>query len=348
MKLWGFNQETLLEVFEKYSLLEDEQARRLGVMPLIEKAFAGEEVVLPLIEYDTPETMETLHFTEMQGRKRWIQVRLYPVKDKNSALVNVVLMAEDMTDRKHAEEEILRLREEYTHITRVSTLGELSASLAHELKQPLAAIRSNAQAAQRFLSSDEPDIDELHEVLKDIVSDNRRADDVIGKLRALMQKSKLQTTELNLNDLVQDILPLVKSYEITRNVSLELVLDTNVPPVHGDRVQLQQVILNLILNSTEALMNTEATLRSLVVRTDQDDTKNVILSVKDNGPGIAEEVMLHLFEPFYTTKQEGLGMGLAISRTIIEEHRGRLWAENNPDGGATFYVALPASKGNSA
>lgn len=260
----------------------------------------------------------------------------------------VINLGYDITERKQSEEEIQLLREEYTHIARVSAMGELVASLAHELKQPLAAIRSNAQAAQRFLTSDKPDIDELHEVLKDIIKDDRRADDVIGKLRTLMRKSELQVTELDINEVVQDTLPLINSYEIMRNISIKIELDKNVPHINGDRIQLQQVILNLILNSTEALMNTKVRSRNIVVRTSQNNDHNVTVSVTDNGPGIEEKAMSHLFEPFYTTKKEGLGMGLAISRTIIEGHGGRLWAENNPDSGATFYLTIPVSKRASA
>jgi PAS domain S-box-containing protein len=271
-----------------------------------------------------------------------------PLTDTEGNVIGMQSTLIDITERKQVEGEIQRLRDEYTHIARVSAMGELTASLAHELKQPLAAIRSNAQAAQRFLSSDKPDIDELHEILKDIIKDDRRADDVIGKLRALMRKSEIQFKPLSINTVVQDILPLVNSYEIARNISLKLKLDKNIPHVTGDLTQLQQVILNLIFNSTEALMKTKVKLCTIVVRTNQEDTQSVTVSVADNGPGIEEKVMSHLFEPFYTTKKEGLGMGLAISQTIIEEHGGRLWAENNPDSGATFYFTIPIGKRNSA
>ena len=252
----------------------------------------------------------------------------------------------DIADPKKTEEEVQQLRNEYTHIARVSVMGELTASLAHELKQPLAAMRSNAQAAQRFLTVDKPDIDELHEILEDIVKDNRRADDVIKKLRALMQKSELQITRLNINEVIGDILPLINSYEIARNISLKFELDKNISYVNGDRIQLQQVVLNLIINSSEALMDVEQQSSSIVVRTNQNGKDNVTVSVTDNGPGIDDTVMSSLFEPFYTTKTEGLGMGLAISRTIIDGHRGRFWAENNHDSGATFYFTIPIAKEN--
>jgi len=225
-------------------------------------------------------------------------------------------------------------------------MGELTASLAHELKQPLAAMRSNAQAAQRFLSFDKPDINELHEILKDIVKDNRRADDIIKKLRGLMKKGEFQITRLNIIDVIGDVLPLVNSYEIVRNISLKFELDKNISYVNGDRVQLQQVVLNLIINSSEALMGVKQKSKSIVVRTNQNSEDNVTVSVTDNGPGIDDTVMSYLFKPFYTTKKEGLGMGLAISRSIIDEHGGRLWAENNHGRGATFYFTIPTAMEN--
>jgi len=274
----------------------------------------------------------------------WLLISATPMYDEKGNMTGFIQTAKDITEHKRTEEEILRLHEEYAHIARVSAMGELTASLAHELKQPLAAIRSNAQAALRFLTSDKPDMDELHEVLKDIISDDRRADEVIKKLRALMRKSKLQITDLNMKEAVQDILSLIARHENLRKISLRLELDETIPPVAGDRIQIQQVILNLILNSTEALMSRKQPSRSILVRTFQPDSRTVTLSVKDNGPGIKENVMPHLFEAFYTTKEEGLGMGLSISRSIVEEHGGRLWAENNPDGGATFSFTIPIAR----
>lgn len=274
----------------------------------------------------------------------WLLISATPIFDDQGRITGFIHTAKDMTERKRAEEELLRLREEYTHIARVSAMGELTASLAHELKQPLAAIRSNAQSALRFLAGDQPDIDELHEILQDIIIDNRRADDVIGKVRVLMRKSEFQITELNMKELIQDILPLVTSHKAMRKISLDVELDDTIPLVAGDRIQLQQVILNLILNSSEALMNIKTESRSILVRAYQQNTRTVTLSVKDNGPGIEAKAMPHVFEAFYTTKSEGLGMGLAICRSIVENHGGRLWAENNPDGGAAFYFTIPIAR----
>jgi len=278
----------------------------------------------------------------------WIEHGCQPVTSEAGEFLGFRASNRDITERKRTEEEVHRLREEYLHIARVSIMGELTASLAHELKQPLAAIRSNAQAAQRFMTGDKPDLDELREILVDIIKDNRRADQVIGRLRTLMRKSSLQITELNINSVIQDIFPLMRSYEIMRNISLEFELDDNIPSVAGDRVQLQQVMLNLVLNSSEALKNTDRYSRRIVIQTSQEDHRDVTVAVKDNGAGVDEQSLDRLFEPFYTTKQEGMGMGLPISRSIIEAHGGKLWVENNPDHGATFYFTIPVLKGSLA
>ena len=282
------------------------------------------------------------------GCVRWIEHICQPVKDTDGEFMGFRASNRDITKRRQMEEEANRLRSEYLHIARVSAMGELTASLAHELKQPLAAIRSNAQAAQRFLANEKPDLDELSEILVDIIKDNRRADEIIGRLRTLMRKSELQITELNINNVIQEIFPLIRSYEIMRNISLEFELDDKIPSVAGDRVQLQQVILNLIINSSEALENITGDIRRIVIRTSQKNHNNVTVAIRDNGIGIDEQSLDSLFEPFYTTKQEGMGMGLSISRSIIEAHGGNLWAKNNPDRGATFYFTIPVFKSSLA
>lgn len=282
------------------------------------------------------------------GCVRWIEHICQMVKDTDGEFMGFRASNRDITGRRQVEEEANRLRSEYLHIARVSAMGELTASLAHELKQPLAAIRSNAQAGQRFLAKEKPDLDELSEILVDIIKDNRRADEVIGRLRTLMRKSELQIAELNINNVIQEIFPLIRSYEIMRNISLEFELDDKIPSVAGDRVQLQQVILNLIMNSSEALENIDGDIRRIVIRTSQKNHNNVTVAIRDNGTGIDEQSPDSLFEPFYTTKQEGMGMGLPISRSIIEAHGGNLWAENNPDRGATFYFTIPVFKSSLA
>jgi PAS domain S-box-containing protein len=289
-----------------------------------------------------------IRICKRDGQIRWLEHVCKPVIDKEGEFLGIRVSNRDITYRKQTENEVHQLREQYLHIARVNAMGELTASLAHELKQPLAAIRSNAQAAQRFLTSEKPDLDEFHEVLADIIKDNRRANEVISRLRILMRKGNLQITRLNINELIQEIFPLVHSYEMMRNISLEFEFDDRIRPVAADRVQLQQVILNLLLNSSEALMNVDRDSRKVAVQTSQKDSQNVIVTIKDNGPGIDEQIREYLFEPFYTTKQEGMGMGLPISRSIVESHGGSLWVENNFDHGATFYFTIPVFNRNKA
>ena len=284
-------------------------------------------------------------FLHKDGRDVWVNLTVTMVRDVSGKPRWFVSVVEDITEKKQTEAEIQQVREEYIHIARVSAMGELTASLAHELKQPLAAIRSNAQAALRFLAVDKPDLDEFREILADIVEDDRRADMVIAKLRALMQKGKTETFKLNLNDVIQDTRPLINSYGIVKNISQTYELDARLLPISGDRIQLQQVLINLVLNSSEAFSAEEAVVRTITVSTRQHDAESVLVSVSDNGQGIPETVLGHLFEPFYTTKSKGLGMGLAICRSIVAEHGGRLWAENRPEGGAVFCFTIPVDKG---
>jgi len=242
--------------------------------------------------------------------------------------------------RKQTELEAQRLRQDLTHIGRVSAMGELTASLAHELNQPLTAILSNAQAAQRLLAADVVNLEEVREILKDIVTDDKRAGDIIHRLRGLIKKGDLEFVPLDLNEIVGEVAWLVRTDAILRNVSLSLEFDADLPKVLGDRVQLQQVVLNLVLNGLEA-MESRAGERTLVIRTARDGAAAVRVAVQDSGSGIDEKDLDRMFEPLYTTKAEGLGMGLAIVRTIVDAHGGGLGAANNAQGGATVHFTLP-------
>lgn len=244
-------------------------------------------------------------------------------------------------ERAHAEREMGRLRQQLAHIGRVSALGELSASLAHELNQPLMAILNNAYVAQQLLESAAPDLGELREVLDDIVADDQRAATVISRLRALLKKGELDHALLDLNDLVGEVAELVKSDMVLRHVPMTLDLAPGLPRVRGDRVQLQQVILNLVLNGVEAMGAPNGRDHALVVRTSRAGADAVSVAIEDSGSGIDMEQVERMFEPLYTTKTEGLGMGLAISRTIVDAHGGELRASSNPEGGATFHFTLP-------
>lgn len=243
--------------------------------------------------------------------------------------------------RKQGELEAQRLRQELTHIGRVSALGELTASLAHELSQPLTAILSNAQAAQRLVAVAVVDLEKVREILDDIVEDDKRAAAVINGLRALIKKGEPEFVSLDLNGVVGEVAWLMRSDTIMRNVSMDLELSPDLPRVRGDRVQLQQVVLNLVLNSLEVMREPHTGARALVVRTVRDSAATVRVTVQDSGPGIADKDLGHIFEPLYTTKADGLGMGLAIVRTIVNAHGGAVGAENTPPGGASLHFTLP-------
>jgi signal transduction histidine kinase len=246
--------------------------------------------------------------------------------------------------RRQVDIEAQRLRQELAHIGRVSAMGELTASLAHELNQPLTAILNNAQVAQRFLAADVVDVVEMGEILNDIVADNKRAADVIRRLRLLLKKGDLEYVSLDLNELVTEVAQLVMSDAAIRNVAMRLDTATGLPRVSGDRVQLQQVVLNLVLNGLDAMRDAGALDGSLAIRTLSAGEGLVGVTVQDAGPGIAEKNADRIFDALFTTKAEGIGMGLAIARTIVDAHGGRLTATNNADGGATFRFTLPAEK----
>ncbi len=280
-----------------------------------------------------------------------LHVSCSPIIDKKGKLAGSVHVVRDVTEIKRAAEVVRKaqekqLREELLHVTRVGKLGELASSIAHEVNQPLTAILSNAQAAQRFLALENPDLAEIREILTDIVEDDRRASEVIRKLRSLLRKRELELERLDMNELVRDTVELVSTDAIMRSRVILLDLDAGVAHVCGDRVQLQQVLLNLITNGLDAMVERGPDARELWVRTTRDGTDSVRVAVTDCGCGIPEKDMDRLFQHFFTTKPDGMGMGLSICRSIVEAHGGRLVVENNSDGGVTARFTLPACKGS--
>jgi len=243
--------------------------------------------------------------------------------------------------RKRAEEASSRLWHELAHAARVAMLGQLTASMAHEINQPLAGILNNAQASQRFLAMKSPDLAEVREALTDIIADDQRAGKIVQQLRTLGKKSVLECVPLNLHTLVQQVIHLVQSNALEKRVTLALDLTTNLPTVYGDRIQLQQVILNLVLNAFDAMQQTTSRPRVLAIRTIQQAANAIAVSFQDTGIGMDETTMQHMFTAFFTTKPEGMGMGLAISRAIVEAHGGRIWARPNADYGTTVCFTLP-------
>jgi two-component system sensor kinase FixL len=274
-----------------------------------------------------------------------IELRTFLLKDKPGKDIGMWAIVRDISGRKQTESETRKLREDLAHVTRVSTLGELTSSLAHEINQPLAAILSNAQAAQRFLSQDNPDMKEIVEILSDIIRDDNRAADVIRKIRALLKKEETRFEALILNDVVEEILNAIRNDTALAALTIEKALAPSLPDVWGDRIQLQQVILNLVMNAAEAMRDGSTGHRVLTVRTSKNDERFAEVSVMDTGPGIDERKAGRIFEPFYTTKSGGMGMGLAISTHIVNSHKGRIRAVNNPVRGATVSFTVPFDNG---
>ncbi len=253
----------------------------------------------------------------------------------------VITLVRDVTEQRRAEREAHEQREQLTHLSRVAMLGELSGALAHEINQPLAAILTNAQAAQRFLGSGEFDTDELRDILRDIADDDRRAGEVIRRLRALLKKDDSRFETLDVETLVGDVLDLAHGDLVERNVAARTRFAADLPPVCGDRIQLQQVLLNLVINACDAMSASGAPAPALTVDAERADGGQVRLSISDCGARSLPDETEKLFEPFFTTKRHGLGLGLSISRWIIQAHGGRIWATANADVGATFHVLLP-------
>jgi two-component system, LuxR family, sensor kinase FixL len=275
------------------------------------------------------------------GQMRWIASRggVEFASDGKPILVRGVSL--DITERNKAERELQLLRQEIAHVGRVSMMGELASSLAHEINQPLGAILRNAEAAELFMQNGSPDLDEIRAILSDIRKDDQRAGKVIDRMRGLLRKHDLDTRPLVVRELVGDVAALVRVDAAIRHVDLTLEVPSDLPFVRGDRVHLQQVLLNLILNGMDALDGARREDRRVSLTARLDGSQSVEITVSDAGHGIPADKLTHLFEPFFTTKPNGMGMGLPISRTIVEAHGGRLWAENNTVAGAAFRFTLP-------
>jgi two-component system, LuxR family, sensor kinase FixL len=274
---------------------------------------------------------------------RWMGVRAQAFLKPSGDPDRMTGISIDITQQRQNEDEMAQLRNELAHLARVLVVNELSTSLAHEINQPLGAILNNASAARVLISQEKDSPKDLSEILTDIVQDAKRAGDVVRKIRGLVKKSEVQFEFLLMNDLINEVVKLFQNRIKTNNVLLLLDLQPNLANVKGDRVQLQQVLLNLITNALEAMKGKSTSI--LMIRTRMQMSDMVTVSVSDSGPGINETMKERVFKPFFTTKEEGLGIGLAICRSIIDEHGGRIWVENNPVIGVTFSFALKAWKG---
>ena len=282
---------------------------------------------------------ELLNFKK-NGKKYWNSLRIAPVYDSGGTITHYVGVQTDVTLIREKELEIDEQREELLHVTRVGKLAEFVSSLAHEISQPLTAILSYAQAGQRQLAGREP---ETQKILAYIINDDQRVAEIIKRLRSLLMKSAPEMKSLDINALISETVVLLATDATVRSSVIKAELDNNLSFARGDRVQLQQVILNLISNSFDALENNKG-VREIIIRTARKDTDTIIVEVKDNGCGIPEQNLAKLFTHFFTSKPDGLGMGLSISRSIIEAHGGRLDVKGNSDRGVTFYFTIPIDK----
>jgi PAS domain S-box-containing protein len=282
-----------------------------------------------------------LQLTRLDGHPIWVQLNARGVVGSGGETALEGLLT-DITARKQAEAALHQTQAELAHVTRVTTLGELAASIAHEINQPLAAIVADSTASINWLAMDPPDLDHVREALAAVVKDGHRAADVIQRIRELARKTDPRKARLDVNDVVRDVVPLVRTELLSHAVSLRTELANGLPTVMGDRVQLQQVVLNLIMNGIEAMAAVENRSRDLVIRSCRHQGDEVVVKVQDAGVGVDPTRLDRLFNAFFTTKAGGMGMGLSIARSIVEAHGGRLWATANADHGATFQFGLPS------
>jgi C4-dicarboxylate-specific signal transduction histidine kinase len=275
------------------------------------------------------------------GKYRWFLIRDNPLCDEQGRVLRWYCTRTDIEDRKQAEEAYAKAQAELAHVTRVMTMGELAASIAHEVNQPLSGVVINGNTCLRWLAATPPNVDEAREAANRIVRDGKRAGDVIARIRALATKSGTTMERMNINEAVQEVIGLARDEVRRKGVKVKTELADVLPEALADRVQVQQVLLNLMMNAVDAMSMVEDRARELVIKTQDDEEGQVQVTVRDSGIGLDEESMEKIFTPFYSTKAAGMGMGLSISRSIIQNHEGRLWAERNEGPGTTFHFTLP-------
>ena len=277
------------------------------------------------------------------GRKYWF-VTYSPLRLESERVEAVLIIARDLTERMLASEKLRDARMQLAHANRVATVGELTASIAHEVNQPIGALVTNAHAALRLLSARPPDLDQTRDALGDIIKDGRRVSEVIDRIRALVKKEPPQANPVDVNEAIVDSIALTRAEILRSGVSLETQLMKDLPPILGDRVQFQQVVMNLVMNAIEAMSAVDEATRELQIVTGQEGEDQIFVTVRDSGPTLKPESLDLFFEAFYSTKSHGMGIGLSICRSIIEAHEGRIWATANVPRGATLHITLPAAQ----
>ena len=282
------------------------------------------------------------------GRRVEISLTVSPLLNKYGKVIGASKVARDITTSREAEAELQRVRTELARVARVTTLGELTAAIAHEVNQPLTGVISSGNACLRWLAANPPNLEAARRSVERMIDDGNRAADVIRRIRDMVRKSPPRKDAFNINDTIMEVLALIRT-ELSRNdISPRAELSNDLPVVWGDRIQLQQVILNLVMNAIEAMSEVSPTQRKLLIASVKDGSNGVLVRIQDSGIGLDGESLDRLFEAFFTTKARGMGMGLAVSQTILQAHGGRLWATPNASHGATFQFTLPANNERAA
>jgi PAS domain S-box-containing protein len=347
--LWSASPDGVIEYcngrFLDYTGISPEQVMGVGWANLLHPDDVGPtvEVWKSCVRSGAPYRVEVRMFHAVDNAYRWCVASALPLLDKEGRMVKWHGTVVDMHDWKRAQEELRNAQAELARMMRVMTMGQLTASIAHEVSQPLSGIITNASTCLRMLKSDPPNIDGARETVQRTIRDGNRASEVITRLRTLFSKKQIDVEPLDLNEAAREVVALL-SGELQRNDVILKQEFNDLPTVNGDRVQLQQVILNLIRNGSDAMDTVNDKRRQLIIRTEMDGD-HVTVSVQDSGVGFSPEIGDRLFESFFTTKQEGMGVGLSLSRSIVEAHRGHLWAARNDGPGATFAFSIPCDSG---
>jgi PAS domain S-box-containing protein len=326
-KFWGIAAEKVIGM-HMVDVIGKEMFDRLA-KPNLDRCFSGEEA--SYAEW----------FNAPGGRKYWF-VTYSPLRLDSERVEAVLIIARDLTERILASERLRDAQMQVAHANRVETMGQLTASIAHEVNQPIAATVTNAEAALRWLGHQPPDLEEVRQALARIVKDGNLAGQIVGRVRGLIKKAPPRKEHLGINEAIREVIELTRGETAKNGILVRTKLADGLPFVEGDRVQLQQVMLNLIINAVEAMSGTSEGSRELLISTGKSDADDVDVAVRDSGPGLAPATLDRLFDAFYTTKPSGLGLGLSICGSIIEAHGGRLWASANLPRGAVFQFTLPA------
>jgi PAS domain S-box-containing protein len=277
------------------------------------------------------------------GEVLWVRetAKVMLIKDRPVALI----VCEDITERKRVSETLREMQTELAHANRVATLGQLTASIAHEVNQPIGAARNHAASGQRFLVRNPPDLEKARKALDSVMNNIDRSGEIIARIRAHIKKEPARDDHLDVNEVIREVIEFTRGEAAKNDVSVRMQLAKGLPLIHGDRVQLQQVVLNLVLNAVEAMSMVDDAFRELAIGVERREADEILVAVRDSGPGIDAQHLERVFDSFYTTKPSGIGLGLSICRSIVDAHGGRLWAEANKPRGAVFQFTLPA--GNS-